>query len=343
MGAPEEVLALQAPGFAQLTRSIEDARTIVLGSHTSPDGDALGSELCLAALIRNHWPEKRVACLLADPKGVPRHLAFLPGAEELRSPEGFRETPDLFIAVDLSVASRLACAQGVMERAKEVYVLDHHPTEHPFGTHGMTRADAAATGVMVLEYALYLGEPLDAAMATQLFCAVMTDTGRFQYQNANAEAFWAASELVAAGANPSEVALPVYQSMRLCYLHLESIVMGRIATRLGGRIAYSWVLWEDFEATGCGEDEAEGLVDSVRCVEGSEVALLLRQTPEGSFRGNLRSKGALDVSGVALELGGGGHAAAAGFTLGRVSLEEALERTLPLLEALVAEGEGTLG
>ncbi len=334
---PEEERRLQERGFVLLSEAIERAETIAICAHMSPDGDALGSELSLAAIIRERWPEKHVRCLLAEEKDVPRHLRFLPMVGELVTPRAYEGTPDLFLAVDLSVASRLAEAQAIMERAREVFVIDHHPTEHPFGGAQVMRPDAAACGVVVLEYALYLDVCVTRDIAMLLFCAIMTDTGRFQYQNANAEAFWAAGKLVAAGADPSVVALNVYQSMRLSYLRLESIVMGRITTLLEGRIAYSWVLWEDFEATSAGEDESEGLVDIVRCVEGAEIALLLRQTPEGAIRGNLRSKGSIDVSGVATEFGGGGHAAAAGFTLGRVSLDEAKERVLPRLEALVRE------
>ncbi len=328
---------LQEQGFLLLSEAIERARTIAICAHMSPDGDALGSELSLAAIIRERWPEKQVRCLLAEAKEVPRHLRFLPMVEELEVPAGADEAPDLFLAVDLSVAARLAEARALMERSREVFVIDHHPTEHPFGNGAIMRPDAAACGVVVLEYALYLDVRVTRDVAMLLFCAIMTDTGRFQYQNANAEAFWAASKLVAAGADPSVVALNVYQSMRLSYLRLESVVMGRITTKMGGRLAYSWVLWEDFEATGAGEDESEGLVDIVRCVEGAEIALLLRQTPEGAIRGNLRSKGAIDVSGVATGLGGGGHAAAAGFTLGKVSLEEAKQIVLPRLEALLLE------
>lgn len=338
IGVSPRDLEEEERGFRGLTEAIERAETIAIGSHTSPDGDALGSELALAEIIRRRWPGKEVVSYLADAKPVPRHLRFLPHVDELREPDGVVSAPDLFIAVDLSVASRLASARSIMEAAREVFVLDHHPTEHPFGDHGFTRPEAAACGVMVLEYARWLGVPVEHDVANLLFCAVMTDTGRFQYQNADSEAFWAAGELVAAGADPSLISLHVYQSMSLTYIKLESLVMGRITTREEGRIALSWVLWEDFLATGAAEDEAEGLVDIVRCVDGAEVALLLRQTPEGEIRGNLRSKGELDVSKVACALGGGGHAAAAGFTLDARTIDEAGKRVLPLLEELVDAG-----
>ncbi len=337
-GVSEGRRCRQERGFCELSEAITRARTIAICAHMSPDGDALGSELSLAAIIRERWPEKRVHCLLAEHKEVPRHLRFLPMIDELVPPREAPEAPDLFIAVDLSVASRLADARATMERAREVFVIDHHPTKRPFGDGAIMRPDVAACGVVILEYALYLDAAVTRDVAMLLFCAIMTDTGRFQYQNANAEAFWAAGKLVAAGADPSVVALNVYQSMRLSYLRLESVVMGRITTLLDGRIAFSWVFWEDFEATGAGEDESEGLVDIVRSVEGAEVALLLRETPEGAIRGNLRSKSEIDVSGLATELGGGGHAAAAGFSLGKVSLEAAKETVLPKLEALVLGG-----
>lgn len=176
-------------------------------------------------------------------------------------------------------------------------------------------------------------------MAQCLLCALMTDTGRFQYQNANGEAFRVASALVDAGASPSEVALRVYQSDRLGYLHLSATVMGRITTFERGKIAYSYATSADFAATGVPVAECDGLVDLVRRVDGSEIALFLKEVPGGKVRGNLRAKSDRDISCVAREMGGGGHPAAAGFTV-EGDIDQALSVVLPKLRALYAQEEG---
>lgn len=328
----------QKAQFDEISALIGQAETIAICAHTSPDGDALGSELALAELIEVVWPTARVTCLLADPDEVPRIYRFLPGSERLVHVGELEGDPDLFICVDLSQPSRLNEAEAVLRRAGKLAVIDHHPAAERFWDAGVVRADAAASGVIVAEYAMHLLGSLTQTMAQNLLCALVTDTGRFQYQNANPEAFEVASLLVDAGASPSEVALNVYQSDRLSYLHLSATVMGRITTFEHGKIAYSYATAADLATAAVPISECDGLVDLVRCVEGSEIALFLKEVPGGRVRGNLRAKSDRDISGVAREMGGGGHAAAAGFTV-EGDIDQALSAVLPKLRALYA-GEG---
>lgn len=327
----------QEAQFDEVSKLIDGARTIAICAHVSPDGDAVGSCLALSELIEAKWPGKQVTNLLADDDDVPRTYQFLPHVDRYVRVKDYAVDPDLFICVDLSQPSRLNLAEAVMRRSKKVAVLDHHPSDDCFWDAGIVRPQAAAAGVIVCEYGQYLGV-LTQTMATNLLCALVTDTGRFQYQNADPECFRVASALVDAGASPSEVAVNVYQSDRLSYLHLCATMMGRITTFDQGRISYSYVTNADFAATGVPVAECDGLVDIVRCVEGCEVALLLKEVPGGCVRGNLRSKSDLDISGIARQMGGGGHHAAAGFTV-EGGIDEALSRVMPLLRDLYASEE----
>ena len=331
----EEIMARQRPSFDEITRLLERASTIAVCAHTSPDGDALGSQLALVELIERTWPSKRVTALLADQDVVPRIYQFLPGSERLVCASDYHEDPDLFFCVDLSHPDRLCEARPVLERAGSVAVIDHHPSSERFWDAGVVRPDAAAAGVIVAEYACHVAGGLTPTMAQCLLCALVTDTGCFQYQNANGEAFEVASMLVDAGASPSEVALNVYQSDRLSYLHLSATVMGRITTFEQGKIAYSYATAADLEATGVPVAECDGLVDIVRRVDGCEVALFLKEVPGGKVRGNLRAKSDRDISVVARQMGGGGHPAAAGFTV-EGNIDQALSAVLPKLRALYA-------
>lgn len=333
----EATSELQRSGFDAITRLVEGAATIAVCAHTSPDGDALGSELALVELIESVWPGKRVTALLADDDEVPRIYQFLPGAERLVRAVDYHDDPDLFFCVDLSRPDRLSDARAVLERSGGVAVLDHHPADEVTWDAGVVRPDAAAAGVLVAEYALHLGGPLTPTMAQNLLCALVTDTGRFQYQNANGEAFRVASALVDSGASPSDVALHVYQSDRVSYLHLSATVMGRITTFERGRIAYSYATMADLEANAVPVAECDGLVDIVRRVDGCEIALFLKEVPGGKVRGNLRAKSDRDISVVAREMGGGGHPAAAGFTV-EGDIDRALAVVLPKLRALYADG-----
>ena len=173
--------------------------------------------------------------------------------------------------------------------------------------------------------------------------AIATDTGRFQYQNADPESFSVASLLVDCGASPSELSLNVYQNFSLSFLHLEALVMGRITSFAGGKITYSYATSADLERTGASLDECDGLVDVVRSVSGSEVALFLKEVPGGKVRGNIRSKTDKDVSQIAKRLGGGGHKAAAGFSF-EGDIDQALAAVLPPLRALFeyVDPDGTI-
>lgn len=326
----------QASLFDEISKLVEEASSVAICAHTSPDGDAIGSALALAELIETVWPACDVTCLLADRDVVPRTYKFLPGTERFVHVDDYAKDPDLFFCVDLSAPGRLNEARQVLERSHKVAVIDHHPSDERFWDAGVVRPDAAAAGVIVAEYAQHVLGHLTQTMAQNLLCAVITDTGRFQYQNANGEAFEVASMLVDAGARPDEVAVNVYQSDRLAYLHLCAKVMSRIATFESGKIAYSYVTDADFRACGVPVSECDGLVDLVRCVEGSEVALFLKEVPGNQVRGNLRSKSEKDISGIARRMGGGGHRAAAGFTVDG-DIDQALSAVLPMLRELYAQ------
>lgn len=323
--------------FQGIFKLIEGAHRIAISGHTAPDGDALGCVLGLGLAIRERYPEKDVSFLLADDAPVPRILAFMAGADELTPACRYQGSPDLFISVDVPTVERLKDAGLVLLRSRHVACFDHHPARQEFADIAVRRTDCSACGVIIERFLAATGFTLTSDVATCLLCGIVTDTGRFQYQNADPLAFHVASKLVAHGAEPARIALEVYQSQRLEYLHLESVVMGRIASLAHGRVAYSYSFAGDLARFGVGMDECDGLVDVVRSVGGVEVCLFLKEAPGGGeVRGNLRSKGPLSVSGIAERFGGGGHAAAAGFTY-HGTVAQALDEILPLLVQLVGE------
>ncbi len=340
MSAMHSDAASVPPERAELYRRIHDAiagaASVAICGHTSPDGDALGSGLALGSAIRQVWPGKEVVNLLADDGCVPRIYRFLDGADRMVPAARYEGDPDLFIAVDCPVLDRLADGAAVARRAGMIASFDHHPSRGEFCELSVRNTSSAAAAVIIDEFLVACGMPITPGIATSLFCGVVTDTGRFQYQNANPAAFCCASHLVAAGAEPARISLEVYQSQRIEYLRVESLVMSRIKTFAHGRVAYSYARAEDLSDWGVSQDECDGLVDVVRSVMGVEVCLFLKEVEGGRVRGNLRSKGSLDVSGIAAVFGGGGHPAAAGFTY-EGTIDDALGAAMPLLVELVGE------
>ena len=290
---------------------IEGASSIAISGHTSPDGDALGSVLGLGLSLMKVFPDKDIALLLADDDPVPRIYRFMEGADLLVPASAYTGNPDLFISVDVPVVERLNNSAEVLRRSAHVACFDHHPAREEFAEVSLRCVNAAACAMIIDRFFGRLRYYRKRQHRHLPAVRLVTDTGRFQYQNADAAAFHAASRLVAHGADPARVALEVYQSMRVEFLHLKSIVMGRIKTVAHGRVAYSYAYESDLKECGVTSDECDGLVDVVRSVMGVEVCLFLKGIEgDTKVRGNLRSKGELDVSEIAANFGGGGHHAA---------------------------------
>ena len=301
--------------FALIEAAIEEADTIAISGHTDPDGDALGSNLGLAAIIAQRWPEKHVTSLLANDADVPRVYAQLPGADGLVWASKYTDTPDLFISVDTPMPERLKNGAAVFERARATVAIDHHPTLQEFAQINLVRDTAASAGDIVYDFMRYLGVEPSLSVATCLLTAILTDTGRYQYQNTDAHALRASADLIDAGASPAQIATWVYHSDTVACMHLKALAMERLALDETGRIAYSWVTCEDLERLHAKPEDCEGLIDVVRSVADIDACAFFRERADGTgVRGNLRSKGSLDVASVAERFNGGGHRSAAGLT-----------------------------
>lgn len=321
--------------YARALAMISEAQSIAVSGHTNPDGDALGSVLALVHGIRANFPDKTLVPVLADERELPLMYRFLPGCDDFVCASSIEFEPDLFISVDTPKLERLKDARPLFERAKAHLAFDHHPDMEDFAELAIKASHQASSSCMVADFFIDRALVINRQMAQCILVGIITDTGRFQYQNTTAHSLELAAKMVQVGADPAEIALQVYQSSSLGNLKLESVVAQRIRLSVSGRVAYSYVLQEDFDNCQAQRDEAEGLIDIVRRVRGTEFCLLLREMPEGrGVRGNLRSKSSVDIAVLARKFGGGGHAAAAGFTLEQLTVDEALALVIPELESL---------
>jgi phosphoesterase RecJ-like protein len=304
-------------------------REVAVCGHMNPDGDSLGSALALAALLRTKGHV--VTILLAKGRKAPALYEFLSGYDFLPA-QDYALTPDLFIAVDLPNKDRLGDAAAVFDRAHDTLVIDHHPDYTGFARLYFGDTQAAATGLLIWRLITASDVSITREMAQYCYIALMTDTGRFSFQNTTAEAFSGAGEMIAAGVDPAEASMKVYDCKSLGSLQLDARLISRIDYAANGRVVYSWVTEEDFRELGVSRDETEGLPTILRSVEGIDVAILLREEG-GRIRVNLRAKTTCDVGEFARRFDGGGHKAAAGFTL---------EATLDDAKALILKGANHL-
>jgi phosphoesterase RecJ-like protein len=305
---------------------LRHASSVVVCGHLKPDGDAIGSVLGLTLALRQAGIP--AVPTLADDRPAPKTYEFLPGFA-LFMPVSDLEVPDVFVALDTPGFGRLGIAEELARRAETLIVIDHHPDNDEFGTVNVLDSRAAASGQMVWRLIERLEIDPSPEIALCCYVALMTDTGRFQYDNTSPQAFRDAAAMLEAGVDAAEASRQVYQERSAGSLAIESIVLSRLTIANNGRVAYSWVAEEDYEQSGSLPVESEHLPDAIRVIGGIEIAMLLRVHPT-EVRGNLRAKTGFDVGAVAQLLGGGGHRAAAGFTV-EGDLEETLARVLPLL------------
>ncbi|HEV7133400.1 MAG TPA: bifunctional oligoribonuclease/PAP phosphatase NrnA [Gaiellaceae bacterium] len=283
-------------------------------THENPDGDALGSLLATTVALRQLGND--VEMYLAGEAPLPREYAFMQLSDVLRDLPV--DTEDrVLVAVDCAKADRIGPDPAPVERPKLVVNIDHHHDNTRFGDVNLIVADASSTGEVLRDVFRELDVAITPEIAEPLYIALVTDTGRFQYANTTPKSLRLAAELVDAGADVHAVFQQVYESVEFAKLKLLARALERAQVLEGGRIVISNLVRTDFAEVGAVEPYSEGIIDYLRAVEGSELAVLIREPPRDdgpTRRISLRaSVDELDVSAIARVFGGGGHRQAAGF------------------------------
>jgi bifunctional oligoribonuclease and PAP phosphatase NrnA len=284
-------------------------------THENPDGDALGSLLATTLALRGLG--KDVEMYLGGSGSLPREYAFMQ-LDGLRRDLPADLEQRVLVAVDCAKADRIGPDPEPVERASLVLDIDHHHDNTRFGDLNLIVADASSTGEVLRDVIRELDIDLTPELAEPLYIALVTDTGRFQYTNTTPKALRLAAELVEAGADVHQVFQQVYESVEFAKLKLLARALDRARVLEGGLIVVSHLLRKDFAEVGAAEAYSEGIIDSLRAVEGAELAALIREPPRDdgpTRRVSLRaSVDELDVSAIARRFGGGGHRQAAGFS-----------------------------
>jgi len=305
----------------------------VVTSHVRPDGDAIGSALALALALQQVGHE--VTVLNED--GLPESLMFLPGGALVTRPSG-RVAADIVFALDNASQPRLG--DGVNAAIAGVPMLvnvDHHISNTRYGHRHYIDAAAPATGQIVADWLEAAEVPMDEAMAENLYTAISTDTGSFQYSNTTPATYRWAARLIEAGIDVGELNRKIYQSHPLRRVKLLGELLQVLVLSVDGRVASGHVSAEMAARAGALPEDSENLIDHLRGIDGVVVAAFFEELADGRVRLSLRSKDArFDASALCGQFGGGGHTMAAGARLAG-PLSEAKGRVLSLIhEALIA-------
>jgi bifunctional oligoribonuclease and PAP phosphatase NrnA len=290
---------------------------IQLICHVSPDGDALGSMLGFGLGLRR-LGFTRVRAAFPGDFLVPTPYQSLPGVDLLvPEPDAF-VGPRLVLVFDVASESRLGALAGRLVEAPASVVLDHHATNTGFGGVRLVDPQAAATSVVVDGLLSRLGVPLDREIAECLYVALATDTGSFKFDMTTVSVHELAARLIATGIEPGEISRRIFDSKPFGAMKLTGEVLGRAVlepSAAGQRgMVWTYATLADLERHAQPPYVLDTLIDPVRSVAEADVSVLVKQVGAGEWSVSLRSKGAVDVSGVAVSQGGGGHRLAAGFT-----------------------------
>lgn len=316
----------------QIAQKLRDWQgPFVIVSHIEPDGDALGSSLALKRALES------LGKGVALPLESPRFLDFLVDDGEL-SP-ALEALPAGALLVVLDVADQERAEGAPLQGAEFVVNVDHHGTNSRFGDLALVEPDKAATAQIVKELIDAMGVSWTARIATPCLTGILTDTGNFRYANTGPESLQAASELIATGVDYA------YLTDRLQWRHRDyyrmlGVVMSTVEFPLDGKLVMAGVSEEMRERMGETEDSSDDYVGLIRYVEGSKAAVFLKEK-EGATKISVRTRDGVSAQAICLELGGGGHVAAAGAKI-EGPLEVARERVLEAVRReLVRRGELT--
>lgn len=292
----------------------------ILTSHARPDGDAVGSTLACAQILRSMG--KQASVVLSD--GVPGIYSPLPFTESVLQDTSQAPEPEAVIILECDSVQRTKLTG--LERHYLINI-DHHATARPFADVNWIDPNACATAEMIFRLAREADVKISPEVATCLYTAILTDTGSFCFHGTTERTFALAQELVRCGADPVRIAHNVYFSTQLSKMKLLGAALSSLQRE--GSLVWMHVDRATIERCQASTEDCEGLVNYALAIQGIEVALFFREQADGQFRVSLRSKGLVNVAAIAAAFGGGGHECASGC---------AIEGPLPVaVERLIAQ------
>lgn len=300
----------------KVVEALRSARSVALTTHVNADGDGAGSEAALASWLTRQGKQ----VVITNPTPFPRLYRHLIEDEDWIVDPGTVRTPaaleaaDTLVVVDTSERSRIGRIASALRHCA-VVVIDHHlPSEEPIEGTAIEDDTACATGELIHDLLAVAGEPSPwpHPVARGIYTAVVTDTGSFRFSNTSARAHAVAGVMIGMGVDPEQVYRDVYASVPLRRMRLLERALGRL--EFDEQLGITWITIgrQAMQDTGTTNEDLDGIVDLARTVAGTEVALLFRETADGSTKVSLRSSGPTDVNAIARRFGGGGHRKASG-------------------------------
>jgi bifunctional oligoribonuclease and PAP phosphatase NrnA len=310
-----EATGLAAPDIERVSAELRARDRFLLTAHEGPDGDALGSLLGMHHLLTQLGKDS-VMFLAAKEFPLPIEYRFLPLEEVFHEPPADMADRTV-VFLDCGNIDRMP-VDFLTAGGNDVINIDHHHDNTRFGDFNLVDVEASCTAEIVYDLAILLGARITSEMASALYVGLITDTGKFMYENTDAHTHRVAAALIEAGVDIDDTYRRLYEHVPIEKLRLVVRAIDGIQRHCGDRLVLTYITAADYEQTGAGEEMTEGVIDHLRSIEGTKVAAVIRDLGNrgrAARKVSLRSsEGDVDVSAIARRHGGGGHKRAAGFS-----------------------------
>ena len=306
----------QTDNINAIRQLIEFANNILVTAHMDGDGDSIGTQLAVLDYLES-LGKNAIAAHASD---VPDMLRFLPKSARLHNIRISAELEkvecagpyDLLLVLECPTPERMGAVWNLKAADAKIINIDHHHDNVGYGDIAWVDPVASSVGELLTEYFIDIGFEFDAATAESLYTAILTDTGRFQYNSAGPKTFRLVADLVARGIDIRKVVDHIYLQRKPSSLTLLGLALATIRFFAGGRAALIEIPPATFQQAGATSADCEGIVEYTLMAKGTEVGALVRSDDNQRTKVSLRSRGGCDVSAIASQFGGGGHAGAAG-------------------------------
>jgi len=291
----------------EILAAISAGKKFLITAHVRLDGDALGSELALYLMLRDLGKE----AVIYNQDATPEHYRFLPAADHIVHDLTHIERYDVGFVLDCSELDRVGKISADVVRIKTLINIDHHVSNGGFCKLRLLDPKASSTGELLYRLMRKMHVKMTKDICTNLYAAILTDTGGFRYSSTHQETLRAAGDLVEGGADPQWISENIYESDPPAKLQLLSKVLETLTLDMGTRTASLTVTRKHLQDAGASIEHTDGFIDIPRTVKGIDIAMLYTQMGEKQFKLSLRSKGKVNVEKIARKFGGGGHVNAA--------------------------------
>jgi phosphoesterase RecJ-like protein len=316
--------SVQLKEAAQFFQSYNDFLVV---SHVQPDGDAAGSTLAVAWILK----ELGKRFTLINEGAVPDKFMYLAAGQytivnyetESASLSAFNHV----ISVDCADYSRIGSVHKLFAAEAQILNIDHHATNDLFGTVNLVQDQAAATVEVLYDLALELGIRFSHELNVCIYSGLLTDTGGFRYTNTSPKVMKIAADMLERGVSGHELAEHLLEKLSSPQISLIQRALNTLDFAHDNRLGWLTISQQDMAASGASNEDSDGLVNYPRNVEGVEVGLLFKERAGGVVKVSLRSAGNIDVAQIAQTFGGGGHKRAAGCSV-HGTLQEAIDRVV---------------